>query len=326
MRIDQPPMGRIESSSRTLLTLSHKWRSTSTYHKSCQQGYVYLRMSAMGSRDEYQHGRDQETDTSFSQESDVREADRRLDDDVEGGNPNKAAPNVTGVSSAMGGVKMHLIRSDRRRFFVRGMAVALTIVTVSVLVAVFTSRRKVASATLAPSRVPTSVPTQSPTSMELREVMGALREIADSDNLEDTSSAQYQAAMWLARDQEVSGQSYNLSVGEAKFIQRYALAVLYYALAGDPFFFCGPGVSHKCDGVSWLTDSDECTWRGVECSDGKLVDRMSFSKLTSVGFDDVPPRDAGPRSYLSLSQKAYGRTHLMKRMRYWALFQRRWRS
>jgi hypothetical protein len=206
-------------------------------------------MSVIDSRDEHHHGHDQGTETSLSQESDVREAEGQLGD-VEGGKP-------TGVSSAMGGVKMRAIRNDRRRYFVRGLVVVLAIVTVSVLAAVFAPRKQAASETIAPSSVPTFTPTQSPTSMELREVMEALREIADSDSLEDTSSPQYQAAVWLARDFASGGQSYEVTVEDTKFVQRYALAVLFYAMAGHSFMFCGLDASQKCDEFSWLAESDE---------------------------------------------------------------------
>jgi hypothetical protein len=237
-------------------------------------------MSVIGSRDEHHHGHDQGTETSLSQESDVREAEGRVDD-VEGGTSSGAVADVTGVSSAVGGVKMRAIRNDRRRFFVRGLVVVLAIITVSVLAAVFAPRKQAASEAVAPSAVPTFMPTQPPTSMKLREVMEALRAIADSDSLEDTSSPQYQAAVWLARD-VASGQSYEVTVEDTKFVQRYALAVLYYAMAGHSFMFCGLDASQKCDEFSWLAESDECTWRGMQCSNETHIDRISFSTLNSV--------------------------------------------
>jgi hypothetical protein len=238
-------------------------------------------MSVIGLRDEHHHGHDQGTETSLSQESDVREAEGRVDD-VEGGEPSRAAADVTGVSSSMGGVKMRAIRNDRRRYFVRGLVVVLAIVAVSVLAAVFVPRKQAASETIAPSSVPTFTPTQSPTSMELREVMEALRKIADSDSLEDTSSPQYHAAVWLARDFVSGGRSYEVTVEDTKFVQRYALAVLYYAMAGHSFMFCGLDASQKCDEFSWLAESDECTWRGMRCSNETHIDRISFSTSKSL--------------------------------------------
>jgi hypothetical protein len=243
-------------------------------------------MPAIASRDERHHGHDQGTENSLSQESDDREAEGRLDD-AEGGKLSKAALDVTGVSSAMGGVKMRAIRNDRRRFFVRGLVVVLAIITMSVLVAVFAPRKYDASVAVDPSAVHTNTPTQSPTSLELREVMEALRAIADSDNLDDASSPQYQAAVWLSQDY-ASGRSYKLTMEDTKFVQRYALAVLYYALAGNSFLFCGRDVSQKCNELSWLAESDECTWRGMKCSNGTLIDQISFSTYEQVRVYDEP--------------------------------------
>jgi hypothetical protein len=252
-------------------------------------------MSAIASRDEHHYGHDQGTENSLSQESDDRGAESGLDD-AEGGTLSKAAPDVTGVSSAMGGVKMRAIRNDRKRFFVRGLVVVLAITTMSVLVAVFTPRKYDASVAVDPSAVPTNTPTQSPTALELREVVEALRAIADSDNLYDTSSPQYQAAVWLSQDY-ASGRSYMLTMEDTKFVQRYALAVLYYALAGNSFMFCGLDVSQKCNELSWLAESDECTWRGMKCSNGTHIDQISFSTYEPVRVM-MSPSYIWPRSHL----------------------------
>lgn len=100
--------------------------------------------------------------------------------------------------------------------------------------------------------------------------------VVASDSLEEagvdtTARYQAQASFWLESNSAL--QSYTTE----KILQRYALACIYLAtnavstLYTDDYFGAGLPVPEWDSSSGWLTDDDECTWFGVECTGGAVV-------------------------------------------------------
>jgi Leucine-rich repeat (LRR) protein len=123
--------------------------------------------------------------------------------------------------------------------------------------------------------------------------------------LDDLDSPQYKSYVWL-----VTHASYE-DVPDLIVSQKYALATLYFALAGSGWY----------QNTGWLTDDDVCSWFGVgDCHGGissslnlssnNLVgtiplELMSLRTLKSINFADnalygaIPP-DIGTFSFLEI--------------------------
>ena len=61
-------------------------------------------------------------------------------------------------------------------------------------------------------------------------------------------------------------------------LQRYILAVVYFALGGDSWDRCNRDVNKPCDGGNnrYLSSAGECDWFGVECQDDSIVTSISL--------------------------------------------------
>ena len=68
-------------------------------------------------------------------------------------------------------------------------------------------------------------------------------------------------------------------------VQRYILAVLYFATAGDAWDRCYQGDS-ECreeeDAEPYLSASSECEWYGSECFADGLIESVTLGKLWVV--------------------------------------------
>jgi hypothetical protein len=120
----------------------------------------------------------------------------------------------------------------------------------------------------------------------MRTVLEAMMALTGSEKLPDPSSPQYRAAQWLA-DADPFVREQGLRPSDAKFIQRYAVAVLYYSLGGDYRMFCGWQNYHSCEKSEpwrrpWLTEYDECDWWNLDCSDGVRLDNASFRTFGTI--------------------------------------------
>tara|TARA_B110001450_G_C17309049_1_gene354693 strand:+ start:182 stop:496 length:315 start_codon:yes stop_codon:yes gene_type:complete len=96
-----------------------------------------------------------------------------------------------------------------------------------------------------------------------------LETVTDSSILEDPTTPQGIAFEWIMDNDlaQVDPNSYLIVK------QRYALAVFYHSTNGDDWL--------NADG--WLSDSNECSWAGIECDEDNLVDEIGsegiFSKM-----------------------------------------------
>jgi hypothetical protein len=102
------------------------------------------------------------------------------------------------------------------------------------------------SSSAPPSSTTTVSPTPSPTSQDFASVQSLIRSVSldGGKTLEDASSPQYRALEWLSQNE------YLETYPDWRRIQRYALAVFFFATSGQDW------VGNR----AWLSDDDECTW------------------------------------------------------------------
>lgn len=119
--------------------------------------------------------------------------------------------------------------------------------------------------TLPPTtRPPTTQPpsTTPPTSLAQDQLVALLSSVSldDGEALQTPSTPQNNAVSWLAGNANLSTYS------DAKKIQRYVLATLYYSTNGDSW----------TRNTGWLSDSDECDWDytvvGSLCVSGSVAE------------------------------------------------------
>ena len=115
---------------------------------------------------------------------------------------------------------------------------------------------------------PKETPTPSPP-QEIPQELESLLSSVSFDNgtaLQTPSTPQNDALIWLANNTNLDSYS------DARKIQRYVLATLYYSTNGAQWV----------DNSDWLTDLDECTWY-TEASRFILRESVPYSELDLSG-------------------------------------------
>jgi len=87
--------------------------------------------------------------------------------------------------------------------------------------------------------------------------------------LQDTNSLAYRALSWLETQKDQS-------LGNARLQQRFALACLYLSTTQKSSWVNSDG---------WMSESDECTWYGIECKHHRLISL----NLTDNGLEGLVP-------------------------------------
>ena len=94
--------------------------------------------------------------------------------------------------------------------------------------------------------------------------------------LTDTDSPQWQAYEWLVYDDDKF-----VCPNDDTLVQRYILAVLYFATTGDAWDRCYRG-DNECrdeeDAEPYLSVSSECEWYGSECFADGLIESVTLGK------------------------------------------------
>jgi Leucine-rich repeat (LRR) protein len=116
----------------------------------------------------------------------------------------------------------------------------------------------------------------------LQEVMDFVSQYSDQDNLDDSSSAQFKAARWMALE-----DSKSLPLQGPRFLQRYALMTLYFATGGEHWLY---------DLNFASPNRDECHWNhefrqphgssyelGVNCGNDNQVTSLSIDAMGLTG-------------------------------------------
>lgn len=222
-----------------------------------------------------------------------RDSYGRLSGPIPGGIEAFVAENVvdaTGVAVVMDDdeeeEEKRLRQRNNRRFCMVGIAIVAVILAVVVPVVVTlpgsTAPYPQIQESPAPTISPSSTPTTAPTSSFLPRLIEELIPISGSKPFRDRDSPQYRAASWLSNEDEFV-QMNGLTVDDPKFLQRYALIVMYFALDGDKWQICGRSHGTCSDGSrvnSWLSSSDECSWYKLSCAgnDNGLLTKFEFGK------------------------------------------------
>eukprot|EP00957_Ditylum_brightwellii_P051646 3916296-Ditylum_brightwellii.AAC.1 len=91
--------------------------------------------------------------------------------------------------------------------------------------------------------------------------------VSTKEQLLDKNTPQWKASNWVANEDSISPP---LDIGSQKYIQRYIMAVFYYAMDGPHWSDCSAGTICKGDASSWLSEDDECVWFGNNCMNGNI--------------------------------------------------------
>jgi hypothetical protein len=101
--------------------------------------------------------------------------------------------------------------------------------------------------------------------------------ISGEEAFDDTNSAQYRAAEFLADEDDVGSDLENTG----QLADRYALATFYYAMDGDDSWTrCFQGDTECESGTAWMSPTvNHCEWNSIKCNEeGRVVD-LFFGKL-----------------------------------------------
>jgi hypothetical protein len=114
--------------------------------------------------------------------------------------------------------------------------------------------------------------------------------ISNPQDLDDDSTAQYQALDWLDSTDPAIVCFNNMAVVQ----QRYLAALIYFQLGGSSWTNCGvesttcvnvdPDVTREP--VRWLTGLNECAWFGLFCGDSTETDPELHFDLTGIELPD----------------------------------------
>mmetsp|Transcript_25672 Transcript_25672/g.37810 ORF Transcript_25672/g.37810 Transcript_25672/m.37810 type:complete len:225 (-) Transcript_25672:1108-1782(-) len=146
------------------------------------------------------------------------------------------------------------------RGFIFGSILILIVVAVAV-VAVKMTREPVEVADASappnnPSGVPSSTPSNSPSTFRSTILADWLVNVFEIKGLQERNSPQQKALTW-----NIDDDTMQLHESDVKFIQRFALAVLYFATNGENWS------STNVDGKKpFLSGISECNWRGIICN------------------------------------------------------------
>ena len=121
-------------------------------------------------------------------------------------------------------------------------------------------------------------------------IKNTISSFSDLSKINQNGSPQKKALNWLLQKDGFSVcPDQTLHV-----VQRYILAVVYFATDGDNWTKCNRG-DNNCFGVdatgtrtdyeSYLSSSDVCTWFGVGCSSGEEITEVVLGKNKTASND-----------------------------------------
>jgi len=189
---------------------------------------------------------------------------------------------ATGVAVVMSEEEENQIerRKYKKYLIIAFICMVLIAVAIVVPVVLVVGNVEPAAPSMAPSSAPSMAPSSAPTSGRLDAIVESLTTVSGAEALQDKTSPQFQAAHWVSDEDPLA-----LPIGDAQLLQRYLLAVFYFAMNGDEWLHCGrldPICGGDPDEDSWLSESNECIWLGNRCVDGQNVDRIFFGECMST--------------------------------------------
>ena len=93
--------------------------------------------------------------------------------------------------------------------------------------------------------------------------------ISDEFSLGVMGTPPFLARLWM--DQQDDLELCPDEENKEAFLQRYALAVLYFSLGGSGWDVCGASSATCAGAARWLDPVSECEWFGVTCENGSVV-------------------------------------------------------
>ena len=103
-------------------------------------------------------------------------------------------------------------------------------------------------------------------------IIALLSQVTNSSLLSQPSSPQAMAASWIINKDDLAVETSSIDERRS-LVQRYALSVLYFATNGDDWLYCSAKENSECGSSRFpgrerfLSNTSECDWAGVECSD-----------------------------------------------------------
>ena len=111
-----------------------------------------------------------------------------------------------------------------------------------------------------------------------------LDDVGNKTLIRDLGTPQGLAAEWLIN------QDYSRVCPDKKVVQRWVMAVFYYATNGDDWLQCSLDGSDKCGSnppfnskQRFLSDISECDWAGITCNMDDCVTRIEFESNNITG-------------------------------------------
>jgi len=164
--------------------------------------------------------------------------------------------------------------------------IASIAIFVPISTTVFERNRDLLQPSLAPSSVPSLIPSSMPSSNRFSQFTQVIvkAKVTDIEELLDQSSPQYAALNWIADEDDVDVNAVNV-------IQRYVLAVFYFAMSGDRWYICPRGTDCLCRFESYacmtiedhhvdqLSKGPECDWYRLKCDEDGWVTHMLYGKI-----------------------------------------------
>jgi cytoskeletal protein RodZ len=143
--------------------------------------------------------------------------------------------------------------------------------------------------TPSPTSTPTSAPTTTP-QLETSELLTTIKSLITSpDNLQYSSTPEYQAYSWMTTSGNYAVEDVN------KMVQRFALALLYHTFEENVITF-------KLNATA-----DECDWFGVTCNETGIVEKIVWANQGLIGTLSPDIKLLGSLTYLDMAENGiYG--------------------
>lgn len=107
-------------------------------------------------------------------------------------------------------------------------------------------------------------------------LLAIANEISSIDSIIDPTSPQFEAFEWLVFEDDTCPED------ALDVLQRYVLAILYFATDGDGWTTCG-AIDASCV-EAWLSPDDVCLWFGIDCGNGDNVLEIVLLNNNLNGF------------------------------------------
>jgi hypothetical protein len=116
------------------------------------------------------------------------------------------------------------------------------------------------------------------------QILVLLDAAGNSTKIRDLGTSQGLAADWLIN------QDFRKECPSEKIVQRWVIAVFYFATEGESWEKCSAAGSDPCgsefpfDGERrFLSDFIECEWAGITCDDDDCVTEIEFEENGLIG-------------------------------------------